>query len=217
MEPWSVEAWIAFLELLVSTVRATAWPMAAVLTLLVLRKPLKDLIGRVRRLTPNSAEFSPIEQRIHSHQDGLTAILSSNYGPEEDHLRPWLHRIREDIRGLDEAQSGQLSDLLVRALAQAQQRADFFDILMRSFDSQLMLLTELCDSRFVTGQTIDEYHDMHAERSGTHALSKAAWLQFLTFYRLANGDAHRLEATIHGADFVEFIRSIEYQPSWRPF
>ncbi len=208
MEPWTVDAWIAFLTVFVASLKALAWPSFGIFVVCLFRRPITEVIRRIKKITTSGAEIGPLEQEKVEQKDFLKEILEADYGPAESHLKVWLDQIRTQVKGLEESGAANLHNRLVFALAESQRYANFFQILREIYGSQINLLNRLAQAGRLSKESILEANTLHVERTGDSASPIEAWVSFLTYYSLAMGDRNSLEITIYGKDFLEFLANL---------
>ena len=207
MKPWSVEAWIAFLEVCAEY----AWPVLIGAVLFGYRESISQLVIRLKKISANGAEIHPptsLQQSDAKKPDSLDLTQPDISDTQEVHLEPWLKKIREDVSGLGETNLSKLNGKLVLALADSQRATDFLYIYQLIYGSQIKLLQQLSTTNELSERSVFDNYYEHVRLASDAALRIEDWVAFVTAYKLAEGDRYTLKSTIIGNDFLQFLEGL---------
>lgn len=197
---------LPFWSVLFGLLAAMAWPVAAILIARVFRDEIRQLFGRVTKLSLSGAEFGV------SNQNLISRALPS--APEELKKIPGVERTAA-IANLEIALHEKLKefdddvklDLLVRELAQTRLDVVFMNAYRMIFGSQIRLLKVLKEAGGILSiDEVSEFFEKEKKLSNVHeGRTVTEFISFLVHFNLVSEGDEELVLTPVGYDFLLFL------------
>jgi hypothetical protein len=195
---------IPYLTLFVELVKGTAWPALIFGLVYLFRRPLQELMPRVRRAGPTGIELEVPQQ---------TALISKWTGELKqlpgltrtlpiENLEKTLHTQLESTRVEERV------DLLVNRLAVAQLSSVFERVYGSIFGSQIAGLRALVNAGgAVTNADALRYFNEVKSNKPELKVEFGAWLEFLRVFTLVKIENEKISITDGGRDFLLYLTS----------
>ncbi|MEO1038068.1 MAG: hypothetical protein AAFX09_00860 [Pseudomonadota bacterium] len=207
--------WNEALEFLVRVLVPLGWPLVALTALVTFRKPLADLIGRLRWVSSKGARFSG--------DQGATGTTPKPELPEKSQplyreLDPSIQYLYDDLsERLELGQYPNREEVLLDACA-ATIRASFSEYVLRFlFGSQFSFLIKLESKRDgIPFSGAEFYLNEHKSKATDRMfINVNEWAHFLVVNQLITLDPNQLQFKItkKGIAFVAYTRQNAISPS----
>lgn len=206
MEPYSVDAWLAFGKLIADA----SWPIAVVTIAIVFREDIAAALPRIRRvagleldppkINQPSASRAPLQEGTDQIPPGVSPAVIAEGRAEILHI-------------LDGVPPADQTNRLIQLLALSRRGVAYLWIARSIFGSQLDLLSRTIATGALTTPFVDSAYQLHVARANlspetTPPLTKAVWLSYLTTNGLLTSTDEAVFITERGRDFHSFVATI---------
>jgi len=180
--------------------------VAALVGVVILRSPIHSLFERIIEVGPSGAKLSPPQQQTATGSEPRKSDIPKGAIEPDPELNLWEGPIRREI---DERRLGgtdELPELLIRALAHANRRADFERVARLIFGTQIGVLKQLNNTGPQPEEVLKKWFKEHKKRAKENAFGDfAEWMRFLLGLSLVTMKNGEFEISKYGRQALDFL------------
>ena len=191
-------------------VEFTAWPIAAVLLCLILKRPIEKLLSRLNKAKHKDTvlDFNPDIQRVSGTLEGHSSIIDAIPQYSLGLIGEAEKKINKAFEQLKVKTDSEKLKVLVKHHANLQIRSAFIEINFSIFGSQLRLLQELnVQPGPVESEFLISFYDRAKQQYPDYYKSSTfeRYLKFLKSVALINTENGKYSITGVGRGFLLFL------------